>query len=116
MKDPHSRARQPAIRACARCGDTGLGRALRASNQLLQPRVLFLELFQALCLVDMEASLLLAPVVVRLLRDPEPAGHLDGGLALCQLDPRLSEPSDDLLRRGRLFAMISPLESSILAI
>jgi hypothetical protein len=60
---------------------------LLISDQLLQPRVLLLELLEPLGLLDIQTSVLLAPAIVRVLAHIE----LDG-MSLLRSDPLREEP------------------------
>ncbi len=71
-------------------------------QQLLESRILLLELFQTLGLVHPKATVLLPPAIVGLLGDPELAHHVARRRALGQLDLGLPQLPDDLLRRVSL--------------
>ncbi len=88
---------------------SGMGRLLedrlvelRVRQQPLQPRVLLLERLQALRLVDLHPSVFLAPAEGRGIRNPTQLAHRRHRAPPGELDIRLPELVDDLLRRETL--------------
>jgi hypothetical protein len=83
------------------CGDFlhDLDLEITLGNQLLQPRILGLELLQAPDLVRLKATETLAPCVDRLVADPVPLAHHRPWLAI-----RLADDRDHLLFRETRFA------------
>jgi hypothetical protein len=68
------------------------------SYQLLKTSILLLQVLELPCLLHPQAAVLSAPVVIRLLGDPDcPAGLTDGA-AFADQCPSLTELVDDLLR------------------
>jgi hypothetical protein len=63
-----------------------------------QPRVLGLKVLQPFDLVALEPAILLAPAVVRDLRDADGADRVGHGLPLREQDIDLAQLGDDLLR------------------
>ena len=65
-------------------------------NQLLQPLVFFLNLFEPFGLVDLQPSVLPPPAVVGVLADPKMPAYLTNALALGEEDFGLAQVVDDL--------------------
>ena len=91
--------------ACAAGSEVSLGGLLedrvvqvRVRQQTLQARILTLELLQALGLIYSQSSVLLAPPVVRLLRDLELSADRRDRLPLRKFDLGRTQLVDDLLR------------------
>ena len=66
--------------------------------QLLEPRVLPLELLEPLGLVQPQAAILLPPPVVGLLADPDLLAHLRDAQPTAKLHLALPQLADDLFR------------------
>src|SRR5688572_1133743 len=103
---PVASARDPRTPACGEglvfsrqsfLQDLLVQRQLR--DRLLQTLVLALELFQALGLINLQASVLAPPFVVGLLRDPCATADLARSLPLREPHFGFTQEADDLLRR-----------------
>ena len=64
-----------------------------------QPRVLGLKVLQSLDLLAFEPAVLVAPAIVRHLRDTDGADSIRDGLPLGEQDIDLAQLGDDLLSR-----------------
>jgi len=85
------------------CGDfLDLDLEITLDNQLLQPRILGLELLQAPDVARLKAAETLAPGVDRLLADAVPLGHRRNLITI-----RLADDRDHLLFRETRFAHCS---------